>query len=373
MLTVSSYAQNSPPVTLNIGDQAPPLQIGKWLKGVPIKNLEKGRVYVVEFWATWCKPCKAAMPTLSTLARKYRDNLTVLGINVYEKKIRIENKRIQEFVDSMSERMDYLIAADKDKFMETSWLEASGYNGIPKTIIVNKDGIIAWIGHPKDIEKVIPKILDNTWDIKEASSKRILNQYLTVLDDSINIELNRFRETYEYSSDGSLLIETKKQENPDSTLFYINKIIKQEPRLQFQPFIAYNTFYSLLKINPDKAYEYGKNALITSIDSDPPSQNIIGALDRCSYQILLPAKIYELGAEAYQEEISQYPYPEFINIPKFYHKMAWWYWLAKNKPKAIEAEQMAISSFKNHENGMPSELSVYKTQYELYKTCSVDE
>ncbi|MEO8884533.1 MAG: hypothetical protein ABI367_00625, partial [Mucilaginibacter sp.] len=37
----------------NIGDDVPQLRVKKWLKGTPVEEFEKGKVYVVEFWATW--------------------------------------------------------------------------------------------------------------------------------------------------------------------------------------------------------------------------------------------------------------------------------------------------------------------------------
>ena len=56
-----------------------------WLKGTPIQGFERGRVYVVEFWATWCGPCIAAMPHLSRVADKYKRRVTVIGVDVMEK------------------------------------------------------------------------------------------------------------------------------------------------------------------------------------------------------------------------------------------------------------------------------------------------
>ena len=74
------YGQDIPSTSLNIGDPAPPLRVKEWLKGMPLREYERGKVYVLEFWATWCVPCRAAMPHLSELARKYRDEVTVIGI-----------------------------------------------------------------------------------------------------------------------------------------------------------------------------------------------------------------------------------------------------------------------------------------------------
>ena len=48
---------------LKVGDNAPAITIADWVKGEPITGLEKGRVYVVEFWATWCGPCRVSIPT----------------------------------------------------------------------------------------------------------------------------------------------------------------------------------------------------------------------------------------------------------------------------------------------------------------------
>ncbi|MEM1422742.1 MAG: TlpA disulfide reductase family protein, partial [Planctomycetota bacterium] len=70
---------------LTVGDPAPALTVGQWLKGEPVDAFENGHVYVVEFWATWCGPCIAGMPHLSEVQKEYGDRVTVIGVNIWER------------------------------------------------------------------------------------------------------------------------------------------------------------------------------------------------------------------------------------------------------------------------------------------------
>lgn len=228
-------AQNDQP-SLNVSDPAPPLRIREWLKGAPFQKFENNKLYVVEFWATWCRPCKAAMPRLSTLARKYRDKVIFLGVDVYEDKS-TSLKKIQNFVDSMGNSMDYVVAKEDNDFMVKEWLEASGNPGIPQTFIINGEGKLVWIGYPYDIDTVLPKIINNEWNMKKELARRNLQRKIGDLDHSLNDEVMKYRRDRRAFDFGE----------PDSALFVINEAIKKVPELKYAPFTVFNTLWFLLK------------------------------------------------------------------------------------------------------------------------------
>jgi len=356
-ITTITNGQEAQSPSLNIGDPAPPLRVREWLKGAPIQKFEKGNVYVVEFWATWCKPCKAAMPHLSALANEYKNKVTIIGIDIYENK-NTSLEKVKAFVDSMGSRMDYHVATQDSNFMVADWLEASRVkdNGIPRTFVINAEGKLAWVGHPKYLAEVLPKIVNNDWDIKEALAKRNLYRHLDELDKEAYYELLRYMGNSEKPDDLG---------KPDSALLLINEMVRKEPKLKYASTISAITFSSLLKTNPHKAYEYGKVMLVTSTYDDPNYHIIFGNIKEYSNKLNLPAEIYELGAEAHQAIIDQYP--ETVDVPKHYHEMAGFYWHANNKLKAIEAEQKAIEALKNKKNFSAKEIAAFESGLQQYK------
>jgi thiol-disulfide isomerase/thioredoxin len=353
---VSSYAQDKLSPSIHLGDPAPPLIVRQWLKGKPVKDFEKGKVYVIEFWATWCRPCLAAMPHLSKLANQYKDQVSFIAMDVMENK-NTSLEQVKAVVDRMGQKMDLAVAVQDSNFMEVSWLEATGENnnGIPRTFVVDKEGKLAWVGHPMELEEVLHKVVNNTWNSKDAEITRSENRRLAELDrDAVSILM-------EFESDqfkpGSIT-------RPDSILYAISEIVRKEPKLKFAPRIAHSTFRSLLLTDMNKAYEYGKEVLKNPTYTDPAYNAIISNIYFYSTKINLPAKLYELGAEACQLEIDYLIMPEMANMANMYSNMATMYWKGNNKAKAIEAQQKAIEALKHRQ---AAELAEYNLQLQQYK------
>lgn len=173
LFSAVAFGQNK--ITLRIGDPAPELRYSKWIKGTPVKSYEKDRMYVVEFWATWCVPCRIAMPHLSELARKYKATTTFIGVNSGEmtgdKPYEAALPAITKFVDGMGEKMDYDVMADNNEsYMSKNWMTAAGLVTIPTTFLI-KEGQLIWIGHPDSVEVVIQKVASGSYDMAAFKSK----------------------------------------------------------------------------------------------------------------------------------------------------------------------------------------------------------
>lgn len=171
VLATTAAAQET---KLKVGDPAPKLQVGKWVQGEPVKGFDSDKVYIVEFWATWCGPCRVSIPHLNELHEQFKDKgLVVIGQDVWER----DESLVEPFIKKMGDQMTYRVALDdKSKeekgAMAVTWMEAAGQNGIPASFLVNKQGKIAWIGHPMSLKaKLIEDVLADRYDLTKAAAE----------------------------------------------------------------------------------------------------------------------------------------------------------------------------------------------------------
>ncbi len=108
-----------------------------------------GKPMILEFWATWCPPCRKSIPHLNEVYNKYKDRgLVVVGVTNEKPEV------IAEFVKKTP--MHYTVAYDVGGKLSASF----GIKGIPHAMLVDRTGKIVWEGHPMklkdaDIEKLL--------------------------------------------------------------------------------------------------------------------------------------------------------------------------------------------------------------------------
>ncbi len=166
---------------LTIGSEAPPLDLEYWLQDgegffKPVEKFEKGKVYVLEFWATWCGPCIQNMPHIAELQNQYRgQKVQIIGISdesEEEVKAFLEQEHPQLEKKMAEVTAAYSLVADPDRSAYVDYMEAADQQGIPTAFIVGKEGKIEWIGHPAEMDPVLEKVVQDSWD-REAFKEEL--------------------------------------------------------------------------------------------------------------------------------------------------------------------------------------------------------
>ena len=157
-------------ITLRVGDPAPRLDIAKWIKGDEVAEFQRGRVYIVEFWATWCGPCVQSMPHLSAAQREYSNQgLTVIGITSADKHGNTL-EAAERMIAAKGELADYAIAFDNERITNNLWMRAAGATTIPQAFVVDREGRIAFIDNPAFLDDPLEQIVSDTWDIEKGTA-----------------------------------------------------------------------------------------------------------------------------------------------------------------------------------------------------------
>jgi len=162
LLTLAVFA--GPAAALDLGDPAPAVNVD-WLHGGPytLKDGKGKNVFLLEFWATWCGPCRISLPHLTELQHKYKDKgLVVIGIALGDE----PTSTIKAYLKQAGSKIDFPIAIDKRGATSRAFLSSLGINSIPWSFVIDRDGLLAWHGSPFEVDRVIEQCLDGTFNLK---------------------------------------------------------------------------------------------------------------------------------------------------------------------------------------------------------------
>ena len=113
----------------------------------------RGKIVVIDFWATWCGPCKQIMPVIQSISEEFKDKgVAVFGVNTWEKKDGVV--KAKTYMESKKYTYGCLLAGEE-------LAKTYGITGIPTLILINKDGTIALaeIGAAGDTKKMLQEAI----------------------------------------------------------------------------------------------------------------------------------------------------------------------------------------------------------------------
>ena len=140
--------------TLRRGDIAPQSRPEIQVQGEPVREFEKGKLYVFACWASWSDPSVRAISQLNQFHRNLNSQgVVVTGISVWEAdaegdKPEISASSVRSFIASgRSEKIEYALAVTGKSFYN-DWVRNAGVFEVPYVFVVNGDGVLLWTGKP---------------------------------------------------------------------------------------------------------------------------------------------------------------------------------------------------------------------------------
>ncbi|MBI1756086.1 MAG: redoxin domain-containing protein [Fimbriimonas ginsengisoli] len=328
----ATFAQKAERIaTLMPGDAPPAMTISKWVKGTPVADFEKGKVYVVEFWATWCGPCRVSIPHLTDLSKKFAGKATFVGVSVWETK----QSDVEPFVQQMGDKMDYNIAMDdlkgsegREGVMAKDWMAAAMQRGIPTAFVIDQNRQVAWIGHPMELDGPLTQIVDGKWDL--AAFQKEFGDNLAEIKKAMGAQKPIREATLS-------LNKAMKAKDYPAALKACDDLDALAPQAKFTTDFAR---YQIFTFTGEKDKATAKGAEIMKMGWDQAA-----LLNNFAWFIVDPAAKLEkrdgfaaLKAASRAVELSKGQEAAFLDT------LAWAYWFTGDKGKAVETEAKALAA-----------------------------
>jgi tetratricopeptide (TPR) repeat protein len=162
---VPAPAQAPAATKLQVGDPAPGLALDSFVKGTPVAAMERGKTYLLQFWAPWKKDSLEQFAQLSALQKRLGDQgLVVIGIasaDVGGTTI----EKVRTTIDQQGDAVQFAIAWDKGTETKDAFLKAAGRTTLPCAALVDKDGKIALIENIQLGRQFVESVVKGTHDL----------------------------------------------------------------------------------------------------------------------------------------------------------------------------------------------------------------
>lgn len=132
-----------------IGQIAPELTISTWINGAPVTLAElRSRVVLLEFWATWCKPCREMFPKLKSVhQRSGPRGLEIIAVTRHYMAYGGTDQSVQEELQLMratltEHDLSFAVGVAPDEKLQATY----GANGLPTCILIDRKGVVRYAG-----------------------------------------------------------------------------------------------------------------------------------------------------------------------------------------------------------------------------------
>lgn len=164
---------------VNVGDK-PQLAFRDFSSGKPV-SLEqmRGKIVVVDFWATWCGPCVAQAPHMVQIARDYGPKgLVMVGVS-----LDTNGQKLEQMSQQLGFNWPQSFDGGGNKAISAAW----GVRSIPATFILGPDGTVLWKGHPARMDMpLMEAFAKHPPELVDAKTLAAANTALDEIEKAIN-------------------------------------------------------------------------------------------------------------------------------------------------------------------------------------------
>jgi len=310
-VNMTLYAQNP----VKIGDIAPNINITDTILNCPKDFTLKNKFIVLEFWATWCKPCLKAVPKLNLLEEKFSKNKNLVFLSITDE----SREKVMKTLRNI--HFKSIVISDQSGITINSFIKSSdGSYAIPATILIDDDNIVKWIGIPNELdEKILKKFLNKENNLQsEGNGFKKIDQPIFRKESEANISDITYRIINNDTSQFSFSLIRNKQENNFLNLNYLKS---KKTYMDFNKSLE-GILANLNKVNksqiiiPDSLRSRNYSLFYKNISLKNENDGLIEIKNKIQYFFDLHEKIIQVNQKNYSlEMVDEKKFENFRNTP----------------------------------------------------------